>query len=154
SEINRLRWMLENPTTRIITLTGPGGSGKTRLALTLAERMRDPGEESNGEMRTIFISLASVRDAEALPEALAQGMGMVEALPATETLNTVVDFLAAEPTLLILDNFEQLAHTLAVNVVMELLQRVPSLTCLVTSRIRLPIQGEQEFPVMPLPVPD
>jgi predicted ATPase len=154
SEINRLRWILENPTNRVITLTGPGGSGKTRLALNLAERMRDPVGELSAEMRVLFVSLAETRDGSGLPETLAHALNITQPIVPSDPMRVIADFLAVEPTLLILDNFEQLVNTGAERWVVNLLQRVTSLSCLITSRVRVSIQGEQEFPILPLPVPD
>ncbi|MDX1933437.1 MAG: AAA family ATPase [Capsulimonadales bacterium] len=156
NELTRLRWMLGDPNHRLITLTGPGGIGKTRLALSLARRLREPAGISEGMsegMRVLFVSVADARTIPALLECVKQGFG-IHTKKTADAMTAIVDFLRTEPTLLILDNFEQLIGVGAERWVEELLQRVPALTCLVTSRIRLPLQGESEFPVLPLEVPE
>ncbi|BDI30866.1 hypothetical protein CCAX7_29170 [Capsulimonas corticalis] len=133
--------------TRLVTLTGPGGSGKTRLAIEVA---RDLHETFPGG--SWFIPLADVREASRISDALA------EALPVTRSravmpFDQVVEALTRlGRVVLVLDNFEQLAETGA-NVVQQLLSAVPELCCLVTSRQRLLLDGEREFPLAPLPTP-
>jgi predicted ATPase/DNA-binding SARP family transcriptional activator len=132
--------------TPLITLTGPGGSGKTRLALELVARVAAaPG-------RTVwFAPLADVTEARLIVESIA-GVMDLERRSSVDRTEQVCAALAGRPVLLALDNFEQLAEEGA-GLVRLLLERVPSLTCLVTSRQRLGIAGEWEFPVAPLPTP-
>jgi predicted ATPase/DNA-binding SARP family transcriptional activator/class 3 adenylate cyclase len=132
--------------TRLVTLTGPGGTGKTRLALETARHL---AERFSGAVW--FVPLAEVDEAERLPDAALAALR----LPRTaqvEPLDQLVEALGQQPSLLVLDNFEQLAAKGA-TLVQELLARAPSLQCLVTSRQRLDIAGEREFPVQPLPRP-
>jgi predicted ATPase/DNA-binding SARP family transcriptional activator len=158
-EIAKLQKMLRAPKTRLVTLTGLGGCGKTRLAVEVGERIKD--EFSGGVW---FVPLASlvlprlivgtIRDVLRLPR-----------LPGVEPLEQVVEALLEQKrhgvaserhgvrSLLILDNFEHLAAEGAPALV-TLLKRVPSLKCLVTSRRRLELSGEREFPVLPLPLPE
>src|SRR5215470_8423577 len=128
---------------RLVTLTGPGGSGKSRLAVEAAGRLR-PGFPDGVR----FIELASVRSADLVPGAIAAGLG----------LNTSGGRLRADlmsylrrQLLLVLDNFEQVAD--AAPLLAELLATAPGLKMLVTSRSMLRLSGEHEFPVPPLPVP-
>jgi predicted ATPase/DNA-binding SARP family transcriptional activator len=137
---------------RLVTLTGPGGCGKTRLAIAAAGRLQE--EFAGGAARSggpWFVPLAELTDARRLYEAVRNAMALPTALGG-EPIEQIAAALQAAPALLILDNFEQLVQEGA-PLVRRLLERVPSLTCLVTSRQRLELEGEQEIPVPPLPVP-
>lgn len=130
---------------RLLTLTGPGGTGKTRLATQLAHSMRS--EFPDGIW---FIALAEVADADLVPTLTAQELGLRD-LGGGRLSSRVVTALRSRHALLVLDNFE---HVLgAAPFVSELLAGCPELTILVTSRTPLSIQGEQEFPVPPLVTP-
>jgi predicted ATPase len=158
-EIARVAETLCIPETRLVTLTGPGGSGKTRLAIAVAGRLQEPSASRTLGTSTIggraggpwFIPLAELTDARRIPEAVRDAMGL-GAAPGGEPIEQIVAALQAAPSLLILDNFEQLVSEGA-PLVRHLLERAPSLTCLVTSRQRLELEGEREFPVLPLPTP-
>ncbi len=132
--------------TRLLTLTGPGGSGKTRLCIALAARVR--AEFRDG---VEFVPLAAVRDASLVPASIAQGIGLQDAR-GQSLLEHVTSYLAGRKVLLILDNFE---HVLpAGEFVAELLAASSDLRILVTSRSPLHVSGEQEFPVPPLLLPE
>ena len=144
--VAKLLEMFDTPETRLITLTGLGGSGKTRLALAVAERLYD---DFNGAVW--FVPLAAVTAAERIPSAILQTMG-IRVDGATPVMDQAAEALSERPSLLILDNFEQLSEDGGV-VLQELLDRLPNLTCLVTSRHRLLVSGEYEYAVMPLATP-
>jgi predicted ATPase/DNA-binding SARP family transcriptional activator len=139
---------------RLVTLTGPGGCGKTRLALAVADQLR---AEFNGSVW--LVPLADVSDAEQLGEEIRQAIR----LPQGGDGHSVEQVAAAlqeggGPALLILDNFEHLIAGQAgvasgSGWVRSLLEHAPRVTCLVTSRQRLGLSGEREFAVAPLPVP-
>jgi predicted ATPase/class 3 adenylate cyclase len=130
---------------RLVTLTGPGGSGKTRLALQVAAEVLGRFEDG-----VFFVDLAPVSDHTQVPSVLAQVLGMREQ-PRRGLIETLVDGLAAKDVLLLLDNFE---HVLpAAWVVERLLGAAPKLRILVTSRAPLHIYGEQEQQVLPLALP-
>jgi predicted ATPase len=130
---------------RLVTLTGPGGVGKTRLAMQTAEEAGD--EFSDG---VAFIALAPVRDPEAVVLAISEQLGVRGAgdRPLVERLQS---YLRDKHFLLVLDNFEQVLS--AAPMVAELLTGCRSLKVLVTSRARLGVSGEHVFPVPPLSVP-
>jgi predicted ATPase len=131
---------------RLLTLTGPGGVGKTRLALEVAERSREAFADG-----MVFVALAPLRDAALLPSVLAETLGIKEV--AGEALQeTLIQRLQDRQMLLVLDNFEHLLT--AAPVVGELVGRCTQLTVLVTSRAPLHLSGEHQFPVPPLPLPD
>jgi len=127
---------------RLVTLTGPGGTGKTRLALAVAEELAG---ESGG---AVFVDLAPVGDPALVMDAIAQALDVADqgSLPAG-----IADAMAERPLLLVLDNFEQLLA--AAPEVAALLAAAPRLRALVTSRAPLRLAGEREYPVPPLPVP-
>ena len=127
---------------RLVTLTGPGGTGKTRLALAVAEELSG---EAGG---AVFVDLAPVADPALVLDAIAQALDVADAgaLPAG-----IAAALAERPLLLVLDNFEQLLA--AAPDVAALLAAAPRLRALVTSRAPLRLAGEREYPVPPLPVP-
>ena len=132
--------------TRLLTLTGPGGSGKTRLSIALAARVDD---EFRDGVR--FVPLAAVRDPSLVPASIAQGIGLQDAR-GQSLLEHVSMYLADREVLLILDNFE---HVLpAAEFVAELLGASSDLRILATSRSPLHVSGEQEFPVPPLLLPE
>ena len=129
----------------LVTLTGTGGVGKTRLALEVAET-------GSMEWQAIFVPLAEVRDADMLLETLRK-MLKLPSLAVDDPVASIAKRLLRRPVLLILDNFEQIAPAGAL-AVRELVHRVPTLRCLVTSRVRLSIDLEQEIPLLSLPSPD
>jgi predicted ATPase len=130
---------------RLLTLTGPGGTGKTRLSLQLAanvsERFRDG---------VWFVPLEPVRDPGLIAPTILTTIGLVESggRPARDIL---VEWLAARQALLVLDNFEQVID--GAPVIADLLRSAPDLAAIVTSRAPLRISGEQEYPVPGLPAP-
>ena len=131
---------------RLLTLTGPGGTGKTRLAQAVAKGVGDAFADG-----VVFVALASIADPDLVPATIGRALG----LPDRGTgplLVRLMAILREKSLLLVLDNFE---HVLAAApAVAELLAACPTLIVLATSRAPLHIRGEQEFPVPPLPVPD
>ena len=129
---------------RLVTLTGPGGSGKSRLALEAAGRLR-PGFADGVR----FIDLAAVPSADLVPGTIAAGLGLSTSGARIDT--DLVSYLRSKRVLLVLDNFEQV--TGAAPLLARLLAAAPGLVLLVTSRSVLRLSGEHEFPVLPLPAP-
>ncbi|MGJ7909191.1 AfsR/SARP family transcriptional regulator [Actinopolyspora sp. H202] len=148
AELERLDSALRDA--RLVTLFGPGGSGKTRLSVEGASRIAD--------LRVLFVELASVRDDQELATAVSTGMGVRQAPrlnhghPA-DPLSRLVEALGSEPTLLILDNCEHLV-TRAAELTERLLTLAPELRMLTTSKEPLALPGEKLLPVGPLEVPD
>ncbi|HEX5848986.1 MAG TPA: tetratricopeptide repeat protein [Rubrobacter sp.] len=128
---------------RLLTVTGPGGVGKTRLALEVASLSR--GAFANG---TAFVSLAPLRDASVVLSTLAEAFGVRE-VAGQSLLQTVGLHLGDRRVLLVLDNLEHLPA--AVPLVSDLLASCPGLTVLATSRAPLHLTGERQFPLGPLP---
>jgi predicted ATPase/DNA-binding CsgD family transcriptional regulator len=133
--------------TRLITLTGAGGVGKTRLAAAATARAA-----ANFPHGAYWIELATVTDPGAVAPTLAQAFD-VRALPGLSELDAVVGYLHARRALLVLDNCEHLAEEVA-RVAAALLRACPSLTILATSRAPLAIRGETRWAVPPLPMAD
>jgi predicted ATPase/DNA-binding winged helix-turn-helix (wHTH) protein len=128
---------------RLLTLTGPGGAGKTRLAVAVAAAIADRFTAG-----VQFVSLASISNPDLVALALADALE-IQQVPNRTIPQLIGDQLRnSGPFLLLLDNFEQIL--LAATVVAETLEACPSLKILVTSRSCLHIYGEQEFPVAPL----
>ena len=132
--------------TRLLTLVGPGGTGKTRLSLELGALVMSEFPGGVWPAR-----LAAVSDAALVASAVAQALGLVVP-PARAPLDHVVDHLREREALLILDNFEQVVE--AASDVSRILLECPRVKVMVTTRIVLRITGEQEYPVPPLTLPD
>jgi predicted ATPase len=177
-EIARLEGLLLDEQARLVTLTGPGGSGKTRLALEVARQVLEPFRGA-----VWFVPLADLADSRLIVDAVGEALS-IQQVPGVERLEQVVEVLSRQPTLLVLDNFEHLLreeegergeredgrgrkrteenttsppHHLTTSptaLVRTLLSRVPTLACLVTSRQRLELAGEREYRVRPLPTPE
>jgi predicted ATPase/transcriptional regulator with XRE-family HTH domain len=134
--------------TRLLTLTGPGGGGKTRLALALASRVEERYPDG-----VSFIDLSSVTDAAHVPAVIAQALEVQVGAERSIT-SALVRYLSdrsASGGLLVLDNFEQVIE--AAPLLHGLLVDCPGLTLLVTSRELLRLSGEREYPVPPLALP-
>ncbi len=143
-DIAELSALLESPDVRLVTLTGPGGIGKTRLAIAVAAALAEAGR------RTEFISLASITDpALVLPRVAAAVGAPIEGT--RSALDTLIEHFAPTPTLLVLDNLEQV--TGAATELDELLAVCSDVTILATSRTLLRLSAERDYPVEPLSVP-
>ena len=139
-------------TARLVTLTGPPGTGKTRLAVHIAAELSTSMDVAGPTSldRVFYVPLASIADPDLVVSSIAETMAVREA-PGSMLLESLADHLVRRRTLLVLDNFE---HVLAAApTVLELLAACPQLTVLVTSREALHLSGEHEFPVPPLQVP-
>ena len=145
-ELAALREALADDDTRLVSITGPGGCGKTRLALELGHDVRDAFLGAVG-----FATLQEAQPMGRLADAIASQLGLPGG-PRSDPLGRVVMAASGQPTLLILDNLEHILGDIA-PIVCRLLQETPTLTCLVTSRSHLAIEGEKEFRLAPLPVP-
>jgi predicted ATPase len=145
-EIAAVAALLREPTVRLVTLTGPGGVGKTRLALAVAGELA--GEFADG---VAFVELAAVRDPALVGEAIVQALGIrrTDDQPAQATLTAL---LRDHELLLVLDNFEHVVT--AGPQLTELLWAGPRLKALVTSRSLLHVSGEQAAAVPPLALPE
>jgi len=145
-EVQTVCALLLSPDVRLLTLTGTGGTGKTRLGLEVATTLLD-----NFRDGVCFVSLASINDPELVIPTIAQSLGLWEAedRPPLQLLKT---YLQEKHLLLLLDNFEQVV--IAAPFLTDLLVASLELKILVTSRAVLHISGEHEFPVPRLAVPD
>ncbi|MGH9148105.1 MAG: ATP-binding protein, partial [Vicinamibacterales bacterium] len=144
AEVLTLRHWLADHATRLITLVGPGGVGKTRLALEIARTF-----STEGATRVVFVPLAATTSFAFVASAIAEAFGLSD-VKASHLPRRVRVTCADQPTLLVLDNFEQVLD--AAQLVTELLTSVPSLQVLVASRAPLHVRGEREFALGPLSV--
>jgi len=145
-ELARLEEALTRRDVRVVALTGPAGSGKTRLAIEAARRVLEPFRAA-----VWYVPLQDLRDAQLIGDSVSEAMALPR-LPHLAPLDQVIEALSRQRSLLLLDNFEHLL-TDGVMVLRTLLDRTPALTCLVTSRQILGVQGEAEFVVGGLPTP-
>ncbi len=147
--LSAAKQLLLGPTVRMLTLSGPGGTGKTRLGLQVAEDLLDHFDGG-----VFFVPLASITDSDLVVPTIALAMGVRQtgSKPLIEDLKEHLQHSHRLPTLLFLDNFEQV--TSAAPRVAELLEASPAIKIMVTSRALLRVYGEHEFPVPPLALPD
>jgi predicted ATPase len=144
ADVETLRRWLADPAARLITLVGPGGVGKTRLALELARAIAN--EDTT---RVVFVPLAALRDPAFLAPTIAEALGLPD-VTASELPERSRIACAYRQSLLVLDNFEQLLD--AAWLVTDLLTAAGTLSVLATSRAPLRLRGEREYVVGPLPL--
>jgi predicted ATPase/class 3 adenylate cyclase len=144
AEIERIAGLLGSA--RLLTLTGPGGTGKTRLAIAVAERVHRYYADG-----AVFVDLSPISDSSLVAPTIAQALGVRERDGGT-VIESLQSFVHEKRLLLILDNFEQVVE--AAPLLRDLLVVAPHLTILVTSRMVLRLAAEQEELVLPLPLPE
>jgi predicted ATPase len=143
--IDEVAGLVERSGARLVTLTGPGGVGKTRLAVAVGERLRDRFGAG-----TVFVPLDAVTDPGLVPAAIGRTAG-ADLARAGSPLEALAETFGDGAWLLILDNLEQVAQ--AAPGLGELLARCPQLVIVGTSRTALGLRGEREYPVPPLALP-
>ncbi len=147
TELAMLHDVLTHSHVSLLTLTGPGGTGKSRLALQIALDARDHFDDG-----VFLVNLASIHDPELLAPAIATALDVRET-PGHQSLpDNLKNHLRDKRILLWLDNFEQVID--GAPIVADLMGSCPQLKILVTSRMSLHLRGEREFPVAPLALPD
>lgn len=143
ADTKTLRRWLDDPAARLITLVGPGGVGKTRLALEVGRMVTE-----SGPSRAVLIELAGIRDPVSVPLAVAQGMGLSDSAALDLPRHVRAACHDEHPFLLILDNCEQVLG--AAPLVANLVAGIPMLRVLATSRAPLRVRGERQYDVAPL----
>ncbi len=142
--------LLNNPQVRLLTLTGMGGVGKTRLSIAVAHALVDEFEDG-----AQFVDLAAVTHPEQVPDAIARVLGKQEDMnmpvPGRTSMQLILESLRDKQTLLLLDNFEQIMG--AAPIVADILKACARVKVIVTSRDRLHLRSERIYRVEPLPTP-
>ena len=144
AQIAFLRELILDPKVRLVTLIGPGGTGKTRLSLQVAQELLDYFPQG-----VFFVPLADDTESTQFVSRVAQNLEVREG--GRPLLENVKDYLRDKRLLLVLDNFEQLMS--AAPLIGEMLATAPQLKILTNSRVALKLHGEREFPVPPLNLP-
>jgi predicted ATPase/transcriptional regulator with XRE-family HTH domain len=145
-EVTAIRASVRNDAVRLLTITGPGGVGKTRLAIAVATALAPDFPDG-----VIFVPLAAILDPALLLPTMAHALGM-ETRQAQAPRDALIGYLRTRRLLLVLDNFEQLIA--AAESLSTVFAACPHLTVLITSRAPLRIYGEHEYAVGPLPLPE
>lgn len=145
-EIAAIEKLLRNDQVRLLTIVGPGGVGKTRLALKVANDLVDEFDDG-----VFFVSLADIRDYSLIIPIIAQVLNIHE-IGVQTSMQQIIECLESKKTLLVVDNFEQVVQ--AAPQISPLLTQCPLVTLLITSRVPLRVNGENQFPVLPLEIPD
>ena len=143
NELTRATSLINDPAVRMVTIVGPGGIGKTRLAIEVANTSR--AGDGGG---SFFVSLSATDDPDTVLPLIAKAVGLTPEIG--EMQLAVSGRLGDEPTLVLLDTFEHLVA--AAPAVGSLLEACPTLTVLATSRVPLRVRGEHEVPLQPLAV--
>ena len=146
TDVAALRQWLDDPAARLITLVGPGGVGKTRLALDLALTIA-----KQSSSRVLFVPLAPIEDVGMAACAIAEALGLAD-VTGNELAMRARAACGGQPTLMVLDNFEQVLN--AAPLVADLLTSVTAIRLLVTSRAPLQVRGERQYAVGPLALAD
>jgi predicted ATPase len=144
-DIEETAQLVERPDVRLVTLTGPGGVGKTRLAVAVGERLGDQFDAG-----TVFVPLAAVTRSELVLDGIGRAVG-ADLASTGSPLQALAETFNDAGWLLILDNLEQVVEV--GRDLGELLARCPGVTILATSRTVLGLAAEREYPVLPLPLP-
>ena len=145
-DVEHLQQWLADPTVRLITLVGPGGVGKTRLALEVGHQIA-----ANDSTRVVFVDLASVRQATFVAPAIAEAFGLSDVTASDLPRHVQTVCTQGRPILLVLDNCEQVLD--AASLVADLATSCRSLRILVTSRAALRVRAERLYAVEPLGLP-
>ena len=143
-DVETLRGWLADPTARMITVLGPGGVGKTRLAVELARAIAD-----EGTTRVVFAPMAAIQDAGLAACAIAEALGLAD-ISASDLPARARAACAGRPTLLVLDNLDVEQVHQAARLVSELLTSAAGMRVLATSRAPLGLRGEREYALRPL----
>lgn len=142
-ELATLRAYLLDPNVQLVSILGPGGMGKTRLALAVAEDLKNDGGQPFGD-GIVFVSLAPLTEVSQIESALVDALSILIE-PGRDTKQQILNFLAEKEMLLIFDNCEHLLG--GVDLFQDILQAALSVCILATSRERLLLQGEQAYPI-------
>lgn len=151
-EVAAIVGLLDQPSSRLLSLTGPGGSGKTRLAIRVTEQLVERGHPAVSD-GAYFVGLAPLASPDSIGPAIGKSLGGDFYREGTEPRRQLIDYLRHKRLLLILDNFEHLLGEQAITLLADLLAELPELKLLVTSRTRLNVRGESLFPVAGMKAP-
>ena len=147
TEVEQVKELIQNPDHRLITLLGPGGTGKTRLSIQAASEL-----DGNFPDGVFFVGLASVQSTDGIPPAMAKSLDFTFYVEKETQRGQLLNFLREKQLLLILDNFEHLLN--AAELVAEILTTATEIKLMVTSRVRLNVPGEQLYRVGGMHIPE